>query len=673
MIKDGIGEREIKAVILAGGRDFGRCPLASRLPSALWPVTDKPVLEQLLMHLRAGGINQAVICCREQSKLLEDCAKNVSHMQLQFLEEELPAGTAGCIRDSAAAAAESLFVIMNAATVSPPAINMLIQGHLAGKCDLSVVFNPAGYKGRFQGTSDIYVCDSTVLDFIPAQGYFDIKEGLVPAMVAARKSVRAVTLNKTAGNFRNHTEYLAAIANYLENGEKTPNVLQAGKKTTAENVRVQGQPEIAPDVRVYGPVVIMDGARVEEKAVIFGPAIIGKNTAIGRDSLVENSVLWAGARVGQNCRVRNSVIDYKAFLYDHSTVENKAVVCQPNKRIAVWVKRGISTAGVKSKQTASALSEKIIQAKAKLQTCLITDESQRSIFQHLAIGILIFAFLWSYWPQLKNLWNIWRTSDEYSSGLLVPFLAVYILWARREKIAQCRIQPSLWGLAAFIAAQALRYFGVFFMYASAERIALVLSIGSLALLVFGKQVLNSVLPVIAFLFLMLPLPRSVHGAVMLPLQNLATTSAVFFLETLGYSPVQRGNIIVLNDTAIAVAEACNGLRMATSFFVITALVVFLVRRQWWEKLVIIVSALPIALLCNSVRLTITTMLSTVFTTEGWQGRFHNFSGYAMMPLALAIVVFELWILKKLTIVPDGKKQQPIAGNLHCNYVIRKQR
>ncbi len=662
MIKNDLNEHKVQAVILAGGRDFGRCPLASRLPPALWPVMDKPVLEHLLTHLFGQGIRHAVICCKEQSRQLQDVAVSAGCMQLQFPDEELPLGTAGCIRNSAAMNTESLFVILNAATISPPKISMLVRGHLAGKCHLSVIFNPPLDTTKFQNTSDIYVCDSAVVDYIPTEGYFDIKEGLIPAMVAARKTVRAVTLNKNAGNFRNRAQYLAAIAHYLENKQKNTAVLLT-KPTRSKNVWVAGQAEIASSAKIYGPVVIMDGASISHRAIIFGPAVIGKNVTIGKNSLVENSVFWAGSTVGQNCCIRNSVIDYKAVLYDHTAVESKAVVCQPNKKITVWLNKSISTAAGQSTRFGSALSERIIKAKEKLQACLLTGNSSRRILQQLGIGILIFAFLWSHWPQLKNLWNIWRTSDEYSSGLLVPFLAAYILWARREKIAQSRIQPFLWGLFAFIAAQALRYFGVFFMYGSAERIAMVLSIGSLVLLVFGRQVLNSILWVIVFLFLMLPLPRSVHSAVMLPLQNLAATWAVFFLETLGYSPVKRGNIIVLNDITIAVAEACNGLRMVMSFFVITALVVFLVRRRWWEKLVVIISSLPIALLCNAVRLTITTILSTMLLGQKWQAKFHNFGGYAMMPAALGIVIVELWFLKKITTVPDEKKQQIIVRNL----------
>ena len=121
------------------------------------------------------------------------------------------------------------------------------------------------------------------------------------------------------------------------------------------------------------------------------------------------------------------------------------------------------------------------------------------------------------------------------------------------------------------------------------------------------------------------------------------------MEMMGYAVIREGNIIHINGTSVAVAEACNGLRMVMSFFVITALVVLLVRRKLWEKLAVLFSSLPIALLCNTIRLTITAIAFTVLAGKNWEEIFHDFGGYAMMPMAVMIVVFELWFLNKLTV------------------------
>jgi len=273
-----------------------------------------------------------------------------------------------------------------------------------------------------------------------------------------------------------------------------------------------------------------------------------------------------------------------------------------------------------------------------------------------AVSLLLIAFLWSYWPELTDLWRLWQRSDEYSSGLLVPFLAVYVLWTRRHDLAQCEIRPSiLCGLLAFLGAQAFRQFGLFFGYDSAERLSVVLSLGALVLLLFGWRILGKAFTTLLFLFLMVPWPTGLQGAIAQPLQRWSTSSAVFCLETAGYDVVQHGNVIDIEGTVVEVAWACNGLRMITAFFVIGGLVVLLVRRAWWEKLLVFASSLPVALLCNTVRLTITAIAFTIIEGERWDEIFHDFGGYAMMPLAIAMLVAELWLLRKLTTAPTQQE------------------
>jgi exosortase len=297
---------------------------------------------------------------------------------------------------------------------------------------------------------------------------------------------------------------------------------------------------------------------------------------------------------------------------------------------------------------------------------LLPDYVQTRQFQKQALVsfgavVLLLTVIWSYWtPTIAELWTIWLRSDEYSSGMLVPIIAAYIVWLRRKDIMACPIGPSIWGLFALLGAHALRFFGLFFMYGSAERISLVLTIAALVLLLFGWKLFWKMSSVLAFLFLMLPLPNRLQTAVTLPLQDWATASAVFCLETLGYGVAREGNVINLAGTRVAVVEACNGLRMVTAFFVISGLVVLLVQRRWWEKLLILASAIPIALICNTLRLAITAIAFTKLDSQRWEGAFHDYGGLAMMPLALGIVVFELWLLSNIVIETEKEHKQAVV-------------
>jgi len=645
-----VNNQNIKVVILAGCRDFGCCPLASQLPTALWPVLDKPAVVRLLEHIRRQGTKDAIICSNGDGSLLQRAISDCGDIELKYLDEQLPAGTAGAIRDAVTGEANGLLVVLPASIICPPKIDALVKAHCDGKSDMTVMLNPNETDGgQMEQACGIYVCNPSVLEHIPQAGYFDIKEGLIPEMLRAGKTIHTVTLPAPAGNFRDREEYLEGIANYLESTTEPDTGLKLWKRTDSQTIWKAADSKIEPGVRIYGQVVIMEGVTISEDTVILGPTVIGCNSSIGRGSLIVNSVLWDGAQVGPNCEIQRCLVDYNATVPANTVVQEKSIPFEPEGLLGSSVNRALKIAKNKSSRLQQALQLQMSKVDKNLPNWIKSDKVR--IAPLIAAGLLLIAFVWSYWPGLIDLWNIWQRSDEYSSGLLVPFLCIYILWSRRQSIAQCHIRPSIWGLFAFIAAQGVRLFGLFFMYGSAERLSIALSIAALVLLLFGWQLFQKVATTLLFLCLMLPWPNRVQAAVALPLQRWATSSAVFCLEMMGYEIVQEGNIIHIGQASVAVVEACNGLRMVMAFFVVSGLVVLLVRRAWWEKLIVLASSLPIALLCNTIRLAITAIAFTILSGEYWERIFHDFGGYAMMPLALAAVVAEIWLLARLTTPP----------------------
>jgi len=656
----GVTTENLRAVILAGPRDFGRCPIASRLPVALWPVVDRPALLRLLDALAASGLKRATVCSNGDAALLKQGLAVPASLRVDFMDESMPAGTAGALRDAADGDSDASLLVINATTVTLPNIGRLLHRHRTGKSDITVALNPLRTEGSSTSTAaEIYICEPSILQYIPEEGYCDIKETLINSVLRAGKSVAAVDLAAPVRHFRNRREYVEALTRCLEHAGKTSFPFAVFRQDSTKTLWLASDVRLAPSVKVYGPVVILDGAEVADNCVLFGPTIIGRNTHIGADTMIAGSVLWDGAEVGRDCQVQKSLLDYNSKVPDNTLVDDETVAFKSRTRLRRAAEKSAAFAGRKLARLHS-LTERSFAGISSQKHVSISGLHLR--VSAIFIGaILSAAFVWSYWSGIVDLWGIWQKSDEYSSGLLVPFLAIYILWSRRCQLSQCRIQPCLWGLAALLAAQGLRGFGLFFMYSSAERLSLVLSIASLVLLLLGWQVFRKAFSVLLFLGLMLPLPHRVHNAVMLPLQELATSSAVFCLEILGYAVVQEGNVIHLNGTSVAVAEACNGLRMVMAFFVIVSLVVLLARRTWWEKLIVLVSGLPAALLCNTVRLTITAIAFTFVSGQRWETLFHDFGGYAMMPLAIGIVLLEFWLLKKLTTVPEERSIQVVTS------------
>ena len=266
----------------------------------------------------------------------------------------------------------------------------------------------------------------------------------------------------------------------------------------------------------------------------------------------------------------------------------------------------------------------------------------------IAAGLVLAALLWSYWPTIVGLVGDWRGDDNYSVGQLVPLVARYLLWQERRTLRECVIQPCWWGLGLILLAELGRAYGLVFLYESAERYALVLMIIGLTLLLAGRQVFWKTGWILLFLFLLVPLPGRIHNMISGPLQNYATIGAVFILELIGVTVARDGNVITLNhETPLAVAEACSGLRMLTAFVVVASTFAFVIKRPRWQKATLVASSIPVAIACNLARLVITAVLYIWASSETAERFFHDFAGLTMMPLAVYILVGELWLMERL--------------------------
>lgn len=298
---------------------------------------------------------------------------------------------------------------------------------------------------------------------------------------------------------------------------------------------------------------------------------------------------------------------------------------------------------------ATALEKTLARARAQAASREVMSVSLRMDgARWLILACVPLALVWSYWSTLSGLIREWQKDPNYSVGQLVPLAALYMLWQDRRNLRECSLRPCWWGAVVILAAQAVRAFGLIFLFESAERYSLVLTISGLALFLAGWQVVRKTSWVLAFLFLMIPLPGRIHNLVSGPLQSMATTGAVFCLELLGITVAREGHVVVLNDRVpIAVAEACSGLRMLTAFVVVGCVLAYVIARPRIQKMLLIASTVPIAILCNLLRLVTTAVLFLTVSGDFAERFFHDFAGWTMMPLAVLMLAGELWLMSRL--------------------------
>jgi exosortase len=273
-----------------------------------------------------------------------------------------------------------------------------------------------------------------------------------------------------------------------------------------------------------------------------------------------------------------------------------------------------------------------------------------------AACLLIAVTAWAHWAIIVDLLAEWRRDENYSAGSLVPLVGLFFVWVERERLGRCILKPC-WraGMVLLLVAQVARGFGLLFLYESAQRYALVLTVAALTLTVAGTQIFYRLRWILVFLFLMVPLPGRVHNQIAGPLQNLATSGSAFLLEVFGVRVGQQGNIVMLNGgTPLAVAEACSGLRMLTAFIIVAAFIAYTVKRPRWEKAIVLASSPLVGVLCNIVRIFLTALL-VVHGSTGWPERlFHDFAGLLMMPVAVGLLFGELWVLDQVAAEPTAQ-------------------
>jgi exosortase len=284
----------------------------------------------------------------------------------------------------------------------------------------------------------------------------------------------------------------------------------------------------------------------------------------------------------------------------------------------------------------------------------------------VAVGLLtlgVLGALWIYREPVFWLLGMWRGNSDYSHGFLIPLVSLWLCWIHRDRLVRLWPDPAprlslTLGVGMLLVGVAMRVLGMFTSILTLESISIVPFLFGVVVISAGWQVGKWAAPALLYLLFMVPLPQFVGGRLSGVLQMIATHSSVFSLQTLGVPAVAEGNIIYLTDGTIGVAEACSGVRMLGSFFALTVAACLVLQRTWVEKLVIVASAIPIAILANCLRITVTGLAYRHGDAELADRIFHDWAGWLMMPVAVLMLVVVLEVLDRLIVVDD---RQPIPA------------
>ncbi len=290
----------------------------------------------------------------------------------------------------------------------------------------------------------------------------------------------------------------------------------------------------------------------------------------------------------------------------------------------------------------------------------------KKLWQGLAIS---FAIAFAYATVLVKLFHDWWNDENYSHGLLIPFIIGYIIWSQRDKLARVPVRPTLvLGAAAILFALFALWAGVAGAELYTQRLSLILLLAGITVYFWGLSLLRLVLVPLGLLFLAMPIPTIVFNKIAFPLQLFASRCAVWSMSVLGIPVLRQGNIIELKPLnsfetrKLEVVEACSGIRSLMTLLTLAVVFAYFshspsdddppnsgkrfgwLRSYWfWRAVILVASAVPIAIVTNAFRVSGTGVLAHYYGTAVADGFFHSFSGWVVYIVAF-IMLFGLGMI-----------------------------
>ncbi|MFM9995268.1 MAG: exosortase/archaeosortase family protein [Phycisphaerales bacterium] len=258
----------------------------------------------------------------------------------------------------------------------------------------------------------------------------------------------------------------------------------------------------------------------------------------------------------------------------------------------------------------------------------------------LACGLGVLATF----PAWADIYGIAVVDEESSHIFLVPIVAAWMVSVRRVRLLHCPpggfiVGPALVALGWVLWSLGYRHAIQSFWHGGA-----VLIVVGCVLTVLGKHVLFRFLPAFVVLAFLVPVPGTVRQEVSLPMQRWGAAAAQVVLETLGFEVEREGNLLSINGLEVAIAEACNGMRMVFALVLVAYTFAYGMPLRNSVRLLVLLGSPLAAIGCNIVRLSVTVLLYG-YADKPFADWFHDASGWLMLPVAFLMLMLVIKALR----------------------------
>jgi exosortase len=253
-------------------------------------------------------------------------------------------------------------------------------------------------------------------------------------------------------------------------------------------------------------------------------------------------------------------------------------------------------------------------------------------------ALIALGFATLYWRVLAKLVSDWYHDDNYSHGFLIVPLALYFVWERREKLRKIPVAPTALGLVVVLGSVAVLIAGILGSELFLTRISILGTLVGVTLFLGGWGCLRALAFPLAFLLLMIPIPAIIFNQIAFPLQLLASQFGESAMGLANVPVLREGNVLILANTTLEVAEACSGIRSLVSLLTLAIVLGYFSDPRGWVRTLVAFSSVPVAIVTNGFRVAGTGIAAHQFGAAAAEGFFHEFSGWLVFVSAFMLML-----------------------------------
>lgn len=294
---------------------------------------------------------------------------------------------------------------------------------------------------------------------------------------------------------------------------------------------------------------------------------------------------------------------------------------------------------------------------------------QLGVHNYIRIAIIATLLYFLFRKEVVGIVYQWFNDAGWSHGLLIPLFSLYFLNQSKQEILNVRTRPNYMGLLLLVGVIIFYVFNTVSRsgYGYFRQISAVGALGAVVLFLGGRPLLKYMwLPVIYLLFA-IPLPDEILRSATIPMRLWAATASTLILNLVPNMDATANGVIIdiiykghHLEPPLDVAEACSGMRLLMTFFALGVAMAYLHYRPAWQRLVLLASTIPIAIICNIVRVTTTGFIYVLGDPQYAQGFYHDALGMAMLLVAFGLYGAIAWFMSNLFVEDDETKVSDVV-------------